>query len=470
MADNSGVHFLPPLSPLGSYINTEKLQFYIVGVLELENSFSESQTLDFLRDDFIPINTRFSSMILTDEKGVQRWKKIDTIPENHLIIPTFSPSSEDQQLYDEQVHNYLAKINLKPFPEHLSPWDVHLITYPTTNAKTTLVFNLHHALGDGYSIMGALFSIFKSSANPNYPLRFPTASSRMNEVKTNYSKISGLVTKAKNTLTDFTKNGLGAYIWKDSETVIRSTTPRVEYEPISITSVTTSMDYIRDIRSKVGGYTVNDITTGWISYGLHLYMKKLGESGDGSSRCTALVVMNMRMYRGFKSIEEMLKANIWGNHFGLLSVSLPSFVSDDMESVDPLDYIVQAKEEMLRKANSFGAFFTSKLLHYMGKVTGPEGPANFIYSNVRNKSIMISNMCGPVEKAAVAGNALKGFYFIIPGMPQSLTFTIVSYMGKLRLVTTSEKGFIDAKLMNSCLKEAFQKMYSAACGEIPVME
>ncbi|KAI3942121.1 hypothetical protein MKW92_046817 [Papaver armeniacum] len=423
MADNSGVHFLPPLSPLGSHINTEKLQFYIVGVLELENSFSESQTLDFLRDDFIPINTRFSSMILTDEK--------------------------DQQLYDEQVHNYLAKINLKPFPEHLSPWDVHLITYPTTNAKTTLVFNLHHALGDGYSIMGALFSIFKSSANPNYPLRFPTASSRMNEVKTNYSKISGLVTKAKNTLTDFTKNVLGAYIWKDSETVIRSTTPRVEYEPISITSVTTSRDYIRDIRSKVGGYTVNDITTGWISYGLHLYMKKLGESGDGSSRCTAF---------------KMLKANIWGNHFGLLSVSLPSFVSDDMESVDPLDYIVQAKEEMLRKANSFGAF---SLVNYsiiwerpafLSKVTEPLGPANFIYSNVRNKSIMISNMCGPVEKAAVAGNPLKGFYFIIPGMPQSLTFTIVSYMGKLRLVTTSEKGFIDAKLMNSCLKEAFQNV------------
>ncbi|KAI3993218.1 hypothetical protein MKX01_009961 [Papaver californicum] len=389
MADNSGVHLLPPLSPLGSYINTEKLQFYIMGVLELENSFSESQTLDFLRD-------------------------IDTIPENHLIIPNFSPSSEDQELYDEQVHDYLAKINLKPFPEYLSPWDVHLITYPTTNAKTTLVFNLHHALGDGYSIMGALLSIFKSSSNPNHPLRFPTASSRLNEVR--------------------------------QTTVIRSTTPRVEYEPISITSVTVSMEYIRDIRSKVGG-TVNDITTGWISYGLHLYMKKLGES----------VVMNMRMYRGFKNIEAMLKANIWGKHFGLLSVSLPPFASDDMEN------------EMLRKANSFGAYFTSKLLHYMGKVTGPEGPANFIYSNVRNKSIMISNMCGPVEKAAVAGNPLKGFYFIIPGMPQSLTFTIVSYMGKLRLVTTSEKGFIDAKLMNSCLKEAFQKIYSAACGEIPVM-
>ncbi|MCL7033463.1 hypothetical protein MKW94_006849 [Papaver nudicaule] len=469
MAESKGVHLLPPLSPLGSYINTEKLQFYIMGVLELENPFSESQTLDFLGDVFLPINTRFSSKILTDEKGVQRWKKIETIPENHLIIPKLSPSSEDQELYDEQVHDYLAKINLKPFPEHLSPWDVHLLTYPTTNAKTTLVFNLHHALGDGYSIMGALFSIFKSSANPNHPLRFPTASSRMNEVKSNYSRISGLVTKAKNTLSDFTKNVLGAYILADGETVIRSTTPRVEYEPISITSVTISMDYIRDIRSKVGG-TVNDITTGWISYGLHLYMKKLGESGDGSSRCTALVVMNMRMYKGFKSIEAMLKANIWGNHFGLLSVSLPPFVSDDMEKVDPLDYIVQAKEEMLRKANSFGAYFTSKLLGYMGKVTGPEGPANFIYSNVRNKSIMISNMCGPVEKAAVAGNPLKGFYFIIPGMPQSLTFTIVSYMGKLRLVTTSEKGFIDAKLMNSCMKEAFQKMYSAACGENPVMD
>ncbi|OVA20920.1 O-acyltransferase [Macleaya cordata] len=424
MSEMDGIHLLPPLSPLGSFINTPTLTFYILGVLELENPFTKSQTLQFLKDVFIPINIRFSSVIVTDEKGVQRWKKIDSVPEHHLIVPTFShpyPTSNDQEFYDEQIEEYISDINMKELPQNLPPWQVHLITYPTKNAAGSLIFKLNHALGDGYSIMGALFSIFRRAENPSHPLRFPSASSRMNEVKTNYSRVSALVTKCKNTLSDLTKNVLGAYILKDGLTVIRSTTDRVEHQPISISSVTISLDHIRDIRSRVGG-TVNDVTTGWISYGLHLYMKKLGESGDGSSSLTALVVMNMRMYRGFKSIEEMLKANIWGNYFGLLSVSLPFFVSSEMEQVDPLDYIVKAKEEMERKANSYGAYFTSKLLNIVGKLRGPEGGAKFIYSNVRNKTIMISNMCGPVEKAAIAGNPLRSFYFTISGMPQPCVY------------------------------------------------
>lgn len=51
---------------------------------------------------------------------------------------------------------------------------------------------------------------------------------------------------------------------------------------------------------------------------------------------------------------------------------------------------------------------------------------------------------------------------------QSLVFTIVSYMGKLRLITTSERGFIDPQLLNSCLKEAFTNIYVAAVGEHPL--
>ncbi|MGD7340704.1 WS/DGAT domain-containing protein, partial [Ralstonia pseudosolanacearum] len=75
------------------------------------------------------------------------------------------------------------------------------------------------------------------------------------------------------------------------------------------------------------------------------------------------------------------------------------------------------------------SYFTSKFLSVLGRLRGPEAAAEYIHSNLRNSSIMITNMVGPVEKASVGGRPLKSFYFTVPGVPQSLVFTIVSYMG-----------------------------------------
>lgn len=43
-------------------------------------------------------------------------------------------------------------------------------------------------------------------------------------------------------------------------------------------------------------------------------------------------------------------------------------------------------------------------------------------------------------------------------------------MGKLTLVMTTEKGFIDSKLLASCMKEAFKKIFEDACGSDNVDE
>ena len=52
--------------------------------------------------------------------------------------------------------------------------------------------------------------------------------------------------------------------------------------------------------------TVNDVTTGLIAYALQLYMKRKGQV-PVETRSTALIVMNLRMMRGFKTLEDMLK-------------------------------------------------------------------------------------------------------------------------------------------------------------------
>lgn len=48
---------------------------------------------------------------------------------------------------------------------------------------------------------------------------------------------------------------------------------------------------------------------------------------------------------------------------------------------------------------------------------------------------------------------------------QSIGLTMVSYHGNLRLSVAGEKGFIDSELLTSCVKEAFDKIYTVACGK-----
>lgn len=45
---------------------------------------------------------------------------------------------------------------------------------------------------------------------------------------------------------------------------------------------------------------------------------------------------------------------------------------------------------------------------------------------------------------------------------QSLTVTLMSYNGELRLAMGTEKGFIDSQLLVSCIKNAFNRIMDAA--------
>ncbi|KAF7139982.1 hypothetical protein RHSIM_Rhsim06G0140300 [Rhododendron simsii] len=52
-----------PVSPNAQYFNSSVLSFCILGVLELEIPFDDSQSLTLLKNLFLPINPRFSSVM-----------------------------------------------------------------------------------------------------------------------------------------------------------------------------------------------------------------------------------------------------------------------------------------------------------------------------------------------------------------------------------------------------------------------
>ncbi|KAJ4953902.1 hypothetical protein NE237_030734 [Protea cynaroides] len=443
----------PPLSPVSQIINSPILSLSIIAVLELEDPFDKSQTVELLRDVLVPTNHRFSSIIVTDKKGLQRWKKVELKIEEHIVIPTF-PSGLSVEDSDVHFNNYLSEIAMVPFPGTRPPWELHLIMYPTKNGSGSIVFKLNHALGDGYAFLGTIMSCLKRADDPSKPISLPLSSGRVAGQMSKWSRMTKVVYRCFNTASDFTRGMLQGLVLEDGKTVIRSAMPRVESIPIAISSVSFSVDQIRSIKAKVGA-TVNDVIMGMLYYAIQLYTQKMGGISS-DTRVTALCVQNMRKFKGDESIEDIAKGRVWGNQFGLSILPLPT-ITGDIANVDPLKFIGIAKEQSNRSKNSAAVFLSSKMINIMS----PKAATQFIHSTLKNTSFVVSNVPGPTQKVVLLGHALNSWYFSVIGTPQSLFFTVMSYNGVLRLVARTEKGFIDNELLLSFIKEAFEKIFAA---------
>ncbi|KAL8126781.1 hypothetical protein AgCh_013899 [Apium graveolens] len=90
--------------------------------------------------------------------------------------------------------------------------------------------------------------------------------------------------------------------------------------------------------------------------------------------------------------------------------------------------------------------------------------ANYIHNTMRNSSITISNLIGPVEKTSMDNLPIRGLYFFVTGSPQSTQVTVISYAGKLRIGVGVEKDFIDPHKFKSCIANAFDLISEAAVG------
>ncbi|KAK1321549.1 hypothetical protein QJS10_CPA03g00808 [Acorus calamus] len=150
----------------------------------------------------------------------------------------------------------------------------------------------------------------------------------------------------------------------------------------------------------------------------------------------------------------------WGNQFGFIHVSVPT--RNGLDNNDPLKIISKVKRLIKRKKRSLGVFLTGQLLETMRRFRGPEVAAQYIHSTLKNTSMTISNLIGPKEKMSLADHPVRNFHFMVVGVPQSLTITMVSYMGKLKVAMGTEKGFIDSKLLTTCMEKAFKRIYEAS--------
>ncbi|KAB5515780.1 hypothetical protein DKX38_026428 [Salix brachista] len=457
-----------PVSPTGQFMSNSVLSLSIIAVMELEEPFDDSLSIiPFLKDVFLPINPRFSSIMVGDKDGVKRWKKVEVRLSDHVNFPVFT-AGMSAQFYDACFDEYLSKMATEQFPQSQPLWEIHVINYPTSHAASTIIFKLHHSLGDGFSLMGALFSFLKRADNPSLPLTIPSVQLHTSKYGRNFSmfrKVLTFFSCAYNSASDFCSSIIRSCLDKEDKTPIRSGHSGVESLPVAITTITFSLDHIKEIKAKLG-VTLNDVITGTIFLGAQMYMERVSQ-GSGSARSSSLVMLNTRMLKGYNSVQEMLKPDSkapWGNHFAFLKIPIPK-LGDAEATNNPLKFVMNARKIIKRKRSSIGVFLTAKYLLLVARFRGPNGASKCIRGTVENTSMAISNVRGPVEQMAFADKPINGLYFVVTGSPQSLMAGVTSYVGKLRVALLVEKDFIDPPKLKSQIEKAYDMISEAACRE-----
>lgn len=457
-----------PASPSSQYLNSSNLSLSVIAVLEskIPIEYEDSLPINLLKDVFVPINPRFSSIMVTGKKGTKKWKRVEVNYQDHIKTPMF-PTQKPIEFYDECFSTYISNLAREKFPPNQPLWEIHLFKYPTSDAAGNIIFKLHHSLGDGYSLMGALLSCLQRVDNPSLPLTFPSRQkSNLNNNNKGYISNFKIVLRffkgIVNTLYDFGWSTLKSTLIEDDRTAIHSGDDGVEFRSPVLVTKTFLLDSLKQIKTNLN-VTINDVITGIVIYGTRLYMEEVNKE-TCNGKCSALVLFNTRALGGsYKSVSDMIRPNSdmpWGNHFTFLPISLPKLTNN--KSNNPLYFVQKAHRIIDRKRNSASVWLTSKLLDLLRKLRGPEATARFIHGTLKNTSMALTNMIGPVEEMALANHPVKGLYFVVTGAPQSCSVTIVSYVDKLRIAIVVEKDFVDPNKLKSCIEYAYESIFKAA--------
>eukprot|EP00253_Pinus_taeda_P032564 PITA_32564 len=463
--------------------NSSVLSLCVQGIFEFEEAIGDiSRYKKAFANAILSSNPLFSCIMKADDRGVMRWQKTAVNTDNHTFIVEFPPGKES---YDAVVDEYISKLTLTPLDQSRPLWEIHFLNYKTNKAGATMVVKIHHSLGDGISLMSALFSIFRRVDNPHLPPSFPTPKRNITSTSSDITvakflpRLSYMMLVLWYTLVDIISCLLRMIRWiDDSKLPIRG--PRgVENMPVALVSATFPLKDIKQIKNSVGG-TVNDVMTGIIFSGMQRYLQMslsaVGEHGlqdaykrrfeqpkDAvikqlkNSKLTALSMINTRAMAGLQNMEEMLKPKAqvpWGNHFGFLPVQVP--LMGKLEN--PLDIVKMAKQRIDRHKISLGVFLVAKLPRLIAMLKGQQALSRYLYNTLSNTTMMLSNMIGPMEKVAIYGNPIKRFSFFVTGLPQTLGVFIVSYMDSVLVQVHAHKDYVDADILVKCFIEAMEEI------------
>lgn len=447
-----------PLSPAGRLFVQPATHQIINCVLGLERPLEFADARKVVSDSFMIKHPRFSSLLVTDSHGREYWRKIDLDINRHIILLPDPVSEADDD--ETAVNDYVADLTVSsPLTTDKPLWEIHLLP-----RHKCVVLRIHHALGDGISIMSLMLTLCRKLDEPEKtptiePLISRTRKLRKSGIVETIMKLLKMIWFTLIYVCEFLMRGL----WlKDGKTVIRGG-DGVEMWPRKLAIAKFSLDDMKTVKTAVNNATINDVLFGVISLGLSKYLdKRSPDSLQVGLQITGVAMVNLRPSPGLQDIKELMKKNTgsgWGNKIGIML--LPVYYHKKCS--DPLEYLKRAKLMIDRKKLSLEALLSHQIGYFVMKYFGAKVASLLNYRVVCNTSFTVSNVVGPREEFTIAGIPVSYLRATSSSLSHAITMHMVSYAGKADMQILVAKDIIpDSENLAKCFEDALLEMKEVA--------
>ncbi|KAL2939381.1 O-acyltransferase WSD1 [Bienertia sinuspersici] len=340
---------------------------------------------------------RFCSLMVRDQSG-KHWKITHVNIDDHIIIHQITTSKVDDDEKEVAINSFLAEISVStPLSEKKPLWEVHVLL-----GLKSVVLRVHHALGDGASLMSMLSTCFGKKNDEGLKSNYVVNNGdyRMKNHNNTYAKnnkdsndeskkkgVWGLVKSLWFTLV-FMLRVLGRILWVKDKVSVVSGCDGMELWPRKLATAKFLLEDFKSIKMVIPQVTVNDVLLGIISSGLSKYVNlKSSKALQQTPQLTAINAVNLRKH-------PYLQVASW----------------------------------------CFQKVLT-------------------------NTTLTISNIKGPLEEIVVADNPVTHMRVNLSSLPQAITIHMVSYAGKADLQVMVAKDVIpDPEILVKCFQDSFLEM------------
>eukprot|EP01018_Ginkgo_biloba_P036642 Gb_29044 [translate_table: standard] len=462
------------LEPVACLLSEQLLESYILGIVGFRQKIDVNSLKMSLKAS-LGEHQRFSSVVIKDKRNNLKWCLTDQVDMNdHVIVPCLSPEFIQNPNF---VNEYTASLATAPPLNPSRPlWEVHVLNATSGQAGATLVFRIHHCVGDCVSMMSLILNSTRKVSDPKSVANIVQHGAKDRQVlsyaQTLYNWMAALWFTILIAL-----QYLATFLWKEDCNSLR----RVSKTKVSqkrLAHVTINLDDICLVRKVVNG-TVNDVMTGVLSAGLVRYLcrrnakkttnagyerRRITENADrlpSNTRVRAVVIVNTRGSPVLQDLESKMQNPTqakWGNRLGFWLFPLPV-----VNYENPLEYCRAAAITSRRKKLSFEGSLSFAAVKYMAQI-GAIKVIAYISNRVNSKAtLLFSNIMGPVEEIQYGDNPVTHIIptALINNTPIVIHF--VSYAGKGKLVAlVSEDVVPDPEQLCLDCADALQQMKEAA--------
>lgn len=369
----------------------------VSGLLELAAVLPDEGVKELVRrlTVFLPFSARIVEPRF--HIGTPAWESVEEEASAHVERVSLITST------DEALRTFVARTLSTRLDPSRPLWRVYVIDRP--GCGTTLLFRVHHAIADGYALLGLLHALSDAALvlPPARPASLPDVS------RWQYARRLMKAAERLLRLPPDRRTMLQAPLSGKKEVAWSAPVPLAAVKAIGAASFA----------------TVNDVLTSAVAGALRRYLARRGEPCD-ALELHAMVPVNLRTTNDVALT----------NRFGLVILGLPVAIADPKARIGA----VHRRMKLLKE--SAEAKTAQLLLSFLGYLPPRLEDAVTTYFG-RKASLVFTNLMGPRERAKLSGIPIVRMMFWVPEAAHlGLGISVFSYAGEISLCVLSDASVL----------------------------